>query len=173
MKQFLTLKTDPYNVIKLFPELLPSTARDPAEPNSKLTEKEMETALLALVEYLTEVRHGLMNTKVNKQKGGNTLLSIIDTTLLKCYLQTNDAMVAPLLRLNMVHFNETERVLKKHNKTSELVILYQTKNLHSQALTLLKQQSQDLDKMVQYLQHLGIFLNFLIVNVHAKMMKFE
>lgn len=55
MKQFLTLKTDPYNVIKLFPELLPSTARDPSEPNSKLTEKEMETALMALVEYLTEV----------------------------------------------------------------------------------------------------------------------
>lgn len=96
-----------------------------------------------------------MNTKVNKQKGGNTLLSIIDTTLLKCYLQTNDAMVAPLLRLNMVHFNETERVLKKHNKVSELVILYQTKGFHSQALSLLKQQSQDLDKMVQYLQHLG------------------
>ena len=26
-------------------------------------------------------------------------LQIIDTTLLKCYLQTNDALVAPLLRL--------------------------------------------------------------------------
>lgn len=96
-----------------------------------------------------------MNKIRNKPKGNNQLLSIIDTTLLKCYLQTNDAMVAPLLRLNMVHFSETEHVLKKHNKTSELVILYQTKGLHSQALSLLKQQPQDLDKMIQYLQHLG------------------
>lgn len=104
-----------------------------------------------------------MNTKVNKEKGRNKLLSIIDTTLLKCYLQTNDAMVAPLLRLNMVYFNEAERVLQKHNKTSELVILYQTRNLHKQAVTLLQKQSQDLDKMVQYLQHLGIFLKIPIV----------
>lgn len=55
MQQFLTLETDPYNVIELFPELLSSQSRDSVEPSSKLTEKEMETSLLALVEYLTEV----------------------------------------------------------------------------------------------------------------------
>ncbi|KAK6634046.1 hypothetical protein RUM43_001658 [Polyplax serrata] len=155
MKQFLTLKTDARNVINLFPELLSNQSKDVVEePNFKLTEKEKETGLLALVEYLTEVRHGLMNTKEPK-KGENALLSVIDTTLLKCYLQTNDAMIAPILRLNKVNFKETERVLKKHKKTSELVILYQTKGFHKEALTLLKQQPHDLHKMIQYLQHLG------------------
>lgn len=97
-----------------------------------------------------------MDTKEPK-KGEHALLSVIDTTLLKCYLQTNDAMIAPILRLNKVNFKETERVLKKHKKISELVILYQTKGFHREALLLLKQQPQDLPKMIQYLQHLGIF----------------
>lgn len=96
-----------------------------------------------------------MNTKGTKQKGENALLSVIDTTLLKCYLHTNDAMIAPILRLNKVNFKETERVLKKHKKVSELVILYQTKGFHREALTLLKQQPQELHKIIQYLQHLG------------------
>lgn len=68
------------------------------------------------VNWLFQVRRGL-----TKAKSG--LLSIIDTTLLKCYLQTNDAMVAPLLRLNMVHFNEAERVLKKYDKVSTPSVL--------------------------------------------------
>lgn len=55
MKQFLTLKTDPYSVIKLFPELLPSQSKNSVEQSSNLNDKEMETGLLALVEYLTEV----------------------------------------------------------------------------------------------------------------------
>lgn len=56
MKQFLTLKTDARNVINLFPELLSNQSKDVVEePNFKLTEKEKETGLLALVEYLTEV----------------------------------------------------------------------------------------------------------------------
>lgn len=56
MKQFLTLGTDPRNVINLFPELLINQTKDTSEEiNLKLTEKELEIGLLALVEYLTEV----------------------------------------------------------------------------------------------------------------------
>jgi hypothetical protein len=48
------------------------------------------------------------------------------------FTQTNDALVAPLLRLkdNNCHVEESERVLKKKEKLSELIILYETKGLH-------------------------------------------
>ena len=47
--------------------------------------------------------------------------------------QTNDALVAPLLRLkdNSCHVDESERVLKDAHKYSELVILYEKKGLHN------------------------------------------
>jgi hypothetical protein len=47
-------------------------------------------------------------------------------------LQTNDALVASLLRLkdNSCHVEESERVLMKYKKYKELVVLYQTKGLH-------------------------------------------
>lgn len=48
------------------------------------------------------------------------------------HTQTNDALVAPLLRLkdNNCHLDESERVLKKYQKYSELIILYEKKDLH-------------------------------------------
>jgi len=53
--------------------------------------------------------------------------------------QTNDALVAPLLRLkdNSCHIDESERVLKEAQKYSELVILYEKKGLHNKGWTLL------------------------------------
>lgn len=78
------------------------------------------------------------------------------------FLQTNDALIAPLLRLNHCHLLETETTLKKYKKYSELIILYQTKGLHSKALELLQKQSDDSDsnlrgpeRTIQYLQNLG------------------
>ena len=59
------------------------------------------------------------------------LAQVVDTSLLKCYLQTNEAMIAPLLRLdNNCHVEECERVLKKAKKYNELVSLYQNKGIH-------------------------------------------
>ena len=91
-------------------------------------------------------------------------LQIIDTTLLKCYLQTNDALVASLLRLkdNHCHLEEAERVLKKASKHTELVIFYNTKGLHRKALELLHKHAAKQDSVlhghqrtVTYLQNLG------------------
>lgn len=47
-------------------------------------------------------------------------------------MQTNVALVAPLLRLenNHCHIEESEHVLKKAHKYSELIILYEKKGLH-------------------------------------------
>lgn len=87
-------------------------------------------------------------------KSTSHLLQIIDTTLLKCYLQTNDALVAPLLRLNHCHLVETEKILKKMGKHNELIILYQTKGQHRRALELLQSEGS-IDRTIGYLQHLG------------------
>ena len=92
------------------------------------------------------------------------LLQIIDTSLLKCYMQTNENMIAPLLRLkdNNCHVEECERVLVKAKKVNELVLLYQSKGNHKKALDLLLRQADQPasqlsgpKKTINYLQHLG------------------
>ncbi|KAF7989189.1 hypothetical protein HCN44_007719 [Aphidius gifuensis] len=164
MKQFHELGTDPYEVIRLFPQLVfeSGNVNDINEPVSvmpKLHDRDLENRLLALIGFLTEVRHNLMggtdlknkdskNDKKDREKKAMTqvateqLLKIIDTTLLKCYLQTNDALVAPLLRLNHCHLAEGEKTLLAHQKYPELIILYQTKGQHKKALELLEKQSK-------------------------------
>ncbi|XP_030763648.1 vam6/Vps39-like protein [Sitophilus oryzae] len=165
MNEFLKLETDAFDVIRLFPDLLPQGQQDEYPDSSKdLTDKELEDSRLALIEYLTEMRHRLQDTKGLSNARGNLseksskstdhLLQIIDTTLLKCYLQTNDTLVAPLIRLNHCHFAETEKILKKKGRHKELIILYQTKGQHRRALELL-QSENDIDKTVTYLHHLG------------------
>lgn len=54
-------------------------------------------------------------------------------------------------------------MLKKYEKNSELIILYQTKGLHKKALELLQKQStlqdpslQGHERTVLYLQNLGL-----------------
>lgn len=91
------------------------------------------------------------------------MLSIIDTTMLKCYLQTKDSLVAPLLRLNHCHLEESEKLLKRYQKHRELIILYQTKGQHRMALDLLRSMDESpttnglngLHETVRYLQSLG------------------
>lgn len=50
--------------------------------------------------------------------------------------QTNVALVSPLLRLenNHCHIEESEYVLKKAHKYSELIILYEKKGLHQKGV---------------------------------------
>ncbi|XP_027043416.1 vam6/Vps39-like protein [Pocillopora damicornis] len=189
LQLFAQLGTDPAQVIGLFPDLLPSEFRKLLEypaPPPQLTPGELEKGCVALVEYLTRKRNELIknsdkteslqrgrnkdSTKepskadIKAQKNLEHKRQIIDTTLLKCYLQTNDALVAPLLRLkeNFCHVEECERVLSKSKKYNELVILYQAKGLHKKALDLLLRQAQKSSgplkghqKTVQYLQRLG------------------
>lgn len=189
LQLFAQLETDPAQVIGLFPDLLPSEFRKLLEypaPPPQLTPGELEKGCVALVEYLTQKRNELIknsdkteslqrgrnkdSTKepskadIKAQKNLEHRRQVIDTSLLKCYLQTNDALVAPLLRLkeNFCHVEECERVLTKSKKYNELVILYQAKGLHKKALDLLLRQAQRSSgplkghqKTVQYLQHLG------------------
>ena len=91
---------DPSHVIGLYPDLLPKDFRDKLEYPERvpvLEGNEVESGLLALIEYLTQKRNELMkkdevittaivegNTTIKSKK---QLSQIIDTTLLKCYLQ--------------------------------------------------------------------------------------
>ena len=112
MEQFLKLGTDPYEVIRLFPDMIsqPTNVNDTPEAVTglpKLQGRDLENGLLALIGFLTEVRHKLLGDsqsqkdKADKDKdlsqgqrsknmtavATEQLLKIIDTTLLKCYLQ--------------------------------------------------------------------------------------
>ncbi|KAL4237860.1 Vam6/Vps39-like protein [Mactra antiquata] len=177
MKIFVTLDTDPSHVIGLFPNLLPQEYRDKLDYPEKLPKLEggdLEKGLLALTDYLNDKRRMLLKENFVSPtaiKDGNKTLDskdqlsqIIDTTLLKCYLHTNDALVASLLRLkdNNIHIEEAERSLKKREKYSELIILYEKKGLHEKALNQLMKQATrpnsplyGCDRTVSYLQHLG------------------
>lgn len=177
---FLKLKTDPCLVIGLYPDLLPEEFRRkldyPSNPPN-LQGNDLEDALVDLVEYLLEIRRNHTNPNAigdasesitydpSKKMSKFQIRQIIDTTLLKCYLQTNDALVAPLLRLPDSHCNleEVEKALKKYHKYNELIILYNSKGLHKKALDLLQKQSRKVDsplggheRTIQYLQHLGM-----------------
>jgi len=180
MAVFLRLDIDPSHVIGLYSSLLPPDFQERLSyPDSppQLQGREQENGLLSLIEYLTQVRHKLNSCQtpmelaplpmvegVETIRKRSTLLQVIDTTLLKCYLQTNDALVASLLRLkdNNCHLVEAERVLRKAGKFTELVILYNTRGLHRKALELLASHSaredsqlRGVERTVTYLQNLG------------------
>lgn len=174
MLEFSKLKTDPTNVIKLFSDLLPSSCEPQTSTRQmsssmvetelmreipKLADKDLENGLLALIDYLVEIRSQVGKLQGNAKAFGRNpkvLLSIIDTTLLKCYLETNDSFVSSLIRLNNCHLEESEKILISYKKYSELIILYQTKGQHKRALTLLKTSPNfGHERIVQYLQHLG------------------
>ncbi|CAH8526043.1 unnamed protein product [Schistosoma haematobium] len=68
------------------------------------------------------------------------LLELIDTSLLKCYLSTNTARVAPLLRQeNACILDESVKTLLEHKRYHELIMLYQSRGLHQEALSILQQ----------------------------------
>ncbi|XP_055904894.1 vam6/Vps39-like protein [Eupeodes corollae] len=167
MNEFEKAQADPYDVIRLFPNLVQDQSKTNPPMESVnipvLEDKDLENALMALIDFLAVARqkeiHKLSNIKGPSK---SSLLSIIDTTLLKCYLQTNDSLVAPLLRLKQCHLEESEKTLKKHDKISELIILYQTNGKHKKALELLQAQASiegsslyGHERTIRYLQSLG------------------
>ncbi|KAH8382910.1 hypothetical protein KR009_005771 [Drosophila setifemur] len=168
MTEFEKAAIDPYDVIRLFPNLVPEpktgseNAAVPLASASTLEEADLENAYLALIEFLALARQREVVKLRDTKSSSKSLLEIIDTTLLKCYLQTNDSLVAPLLRLNQCHLEESEKTLKRHNKISELIILYQMKGKHKEALKLLREQAgvegsvlQGRKRTIRYLQELG------------------
>ena len=176
---FFKLNVDASHVIGLYSDLLPRDFQDglhyPPDCLPKLQGKSLENALQALISFLVDYRtkmEGVTSKTISVLpmvkgpppiKFKKAMTQILDTTLLKCYLRTNHALVAPLLRLrtNQCHLEETERALKKAQKYSELVIFYNTRNLHRKALELLRDHINKQDSplkghagLVKYLQNL-------------------
>ncbi|CAD5113361.1 DgyrCDS2533 [Dimorphilus gyrociliatus] len=178
LEMFSELETDPSQVIGLFPDLLPSEYRKRlVYPDSVpiLEGAELERGLESLITYLLEKRQKLkdMGKKVHTCSivEGNALIvskkqlaQIIDTTLLKCYLQTQEALIASLLRLkdNQCHVVESEKILKSSHKYLELILLYESKGMHKEALEFLLAEHRKLNSVlhspehtIAYLQRLG------------------
>lgn len=179
MSIFIELQTDPSHVIGLFPDLLPEDFRSGLNyPDTVpvIQDSDLERGLYALVDYLVKVRHTLQSDSQSEPmlsaitpssktiRSKKQLLQIVDTTLLKCYLMTNVALVASLLRLQdfFGHLEECERALRKHQKLSELIILYQQKGQHKKALDLLMKEAKKSEsplegheRTISYLQQLG------------------
>ena len=176
---FFKLIVDASLVFGLYSDLLPRDFQDglhyPPDCLPKLQGKSLENALQALISFLVDYRtkmEGVTSKTISVLpmvkgpppiKFKKAMTQILDTTLLKCYLRTNHALVAPLLRLrtNQCHLEETERALKKAQKYSELVIFYNTRNLHRKALELLQDHINKQDSplkghagLVKYLQNL-------------------
>lgn len=111
MKEFLKLNIDPAEVIELFPDLDGKPGSD--SKHKSLKGKDLENALKALIEYLLELRRRFGTSNAAKAEGGGEdsskseasqvgaqedtrsqrnvqqQLELIDTTLLKCYLQVH------------------------------------------------------------------------------------
>uniref|UniRef100_A0A0R3RRQ7 CNH domain-containing protein n=1 Tax=Elaeophora elaphi TaxID=1147741 RepID=A0A0R3RRQ7_9BILA len=179
------IKTDVMTVIAHFPRLL-----DPSYQESlkslldgqppDFPENEFRNGLQSLAPYLASVRmehaKAVVELKklyqlnmrdvdiVERLKSHENVLQVVDTTLLKCYLQTNESLVVLLLRLpdNMCIVADSEKVLREHEKYYELYVLYERKSLHRKALTLLMEQAhiegsplRGCNMTVEYLQKLG------------------
>lgn len=187
MREYSNANANPYDVIRLFPNLMPETFSSTTDgvvnnalfsdvKNQKtiacevpalskelpLEGTDLKNSIEALIQFLVQVRRKEAVKVLDTKISSNQLLSIIDTTLLKCYLQTNESLIPPLLRLNQCHFEQSEAALLKYNKMAELIILYQNNARHQKALQLLQKEALNKDsalfgweKSIQYLQQLG------------------
>lgn len=154
MKTFSELDLEPTQVIGLYPGLLKPDVRKRFKltlPVASLEGAELESALSHLVDFLTQQR-GRIAKRIAKE-GSNVrslqeLSEIIDTTLLKCYLKTNPALVGPLLRVqNDCEVEESEVLLKENERFTELVMLYKNRGMHRKALELLYEHGQRKGKL--------------------------
>ncbi|KAI9478472.1 MAG: CNH domain-containing protein [Benjaminiella poitrasii] len=152
-----------------------------------LTGLNLHDAVTYLIRYLTDKRQKLarkLNKGGNSPSGPASLASsskqsetttddeedllyqamLVDTSLLKSYMMTNDALVGPLLRVqNHCNVEECENILMDKKKYKELVDLYNCKGLHGRALDLLEKLGKQSDgplrgvsPTIRYLQKLGL-----------------
>ncbi len=147
LEYFLELGSDPLEIIGLYPNLLPRDVRMRYSYPMEIPELAgpgLEKALQALSKYIIHIRgkycQGTPPTGFDTLDYSNVTdtATIIDTSLLKAYIKTNDAELIQFLKQpNFCHVKECENVLQNYKKYSELVLLYKGKALHRNALELL------------------------------------
>ena len=156
---FTELSMNVLQVLSLYPGLLPRDLKDKYSAPIDLPELKgalVEKALQSLIKYLLALRPSIIshaesplnnnnnvNLSINEYASCNHLPTIIDTSLLKAYIRTNDPELATFLKQpNYCHVKECEAVLLTFEKYSELVSLFKGKGLHRNALELLVKQGQ-------------------------------
>ncbi|KAI8823117.1 vacuolar sorting protein 39 domain 2-domain-containing protein [Fimicolochytrium jonesii] len=183
------LNASPLDVINLFPEFAPpdpDASSEPVQPSDR-------NAIMLLLTYLTEQRGVLSRLRQQQEAYAKSVMGsasqaattniadtvylseVVDTTLLKVYLQVNEALVGPLLRVtNHCNVSESESLLLHREKFDELISLYRTKGLHRKALEFLKTKATspeataaETEKMVQYLHALNMESNLDLILEYA------
>ncbi|KAK7066121.1 Vam6/Vps39-like protein [Halocaridina rubra] len=149
------------------------------------TASEMETAIQELIHFLLEMKHRYINRVIDIDEGSDCNIThinpsngvgkaattikekiqVIDTTLLRCYIETNNnTLIESLVRMpdTRVSLQEGERLLRKNEKYSELVLFYRSRGHHKKALQLLQRHSDNAESSlhgceatISYLQNLG------------------
>ncbi|CAH1636879.1 unnamed protein product [Spodoptera littoralis] len=162
MKEFIKLKTELADVIKLIPDLDCKTNSDDKEKVKKLSGKDLESALKAMIVYLKAVQANLGKDGQNEATNESKHRELIETTMLKCFLQVNFDVTNLIQTSNNICVEEADKKLLQHKKYSELVMLYQKYGQHMKALQLLKDHAKQTDsclvgyqRTVNYLQQLG------------------
>lgn len=192
LQLFQTMNTDPSHIIAFIPGLLPDGYRNKLKFDDfypVLDAKELEEAIGRLIDYLQYKRSIFKDEYFKEEKEAKLMgdfiltplmenrpvlktrkqiLQIIETTLLKCYLKTKENLVPIFLRTcdnndkNFLHLEEAERLLSQHNKISELTILYEKKEAHEKALSLLVTESTKTSSplygqkyLIDYMKKLG------------------
>lgn len=100
LTEFDKLNTDPADVIKLFPELDGKSNEEKLEVK-KIKCKDLDIAINALIQYLLKLKknileqsHEPLNSQTETVKESHKeQLELIDTTLLKCYLEVNGVIL--------------------------------------------------------------------------------
>ncbi|KAJ1674397.1 Vacuolar morphogenesis protein 6, partial [Spiromyces aspiralis] len=92
-------------------------------------------------------RFQLLSININTM----AMAQVVDTTLLKLYIECSPSLIGSLLRVkNYCDIEESEKLLLLHKKYKELVDLYHGKGLHRKALQLLVEHSGDKDNREMY-----------------------
>uniref|UniRef100_A0A1I8J663 CNH domain-containing protein n=1 Tax=Macrostomum lignano TaxID=282301 RepID=A0A1I8J663_9PLAT len=169
------LSIDPANVVAMYP-IAPREFRD------RFSGQDLLESYFALAKYLSSVRKKLLAQIAQKVPPPppiqfytvdkyqpitadlEKLRQLVDTSLLKCYLESNPALVPSLLRTtNYCHLREAEACLKQKRMWPSLLLLYKNNNDHESSLKLLMEHYQqpgsqisNIEDSVQYLQELGV-----------------
>ena len=96
---------------------------------------------------------------------------LVDTALLRVYVELNHALLGSLFRVrNYCDVALTEKLLQRKERWEDLVEFYRGKQLHNQALNLLKQSIivDSIEKMVLYLQGLDMNRHQAVIVQYAK-----
>ncbi|KAJ6236373.1 cnh domain containing [Anaeramoeba flamelloides] len=159
MMFFNEIHCDPRIVLSLYDFLVPKEFYEgipiPVYQTKTLDNNEQNESIFALIEYLTQQRNSV---ELEQFKEFHKIRKILDTILLKAYIQTEILLVSHFLRLpNYCDFNESEVLLKEKGLENELITLYKSKGKHKLALELIEKQiseNKNIGKILQYLKFL-------------------